>query len=93
MKGTKGFFRKFFVLTKFGDLGPKWTKNRVFGLLWKIELKVLDGNTLKRSTLLLSTILQKSTLKIPVLEKRGQKCAIIGPNTLFSDRSNIYTFI
>ena len=53
------FFEKIFVQPKFGDLGPKWAKNRVFGLLLKIESKVFAGNALKWSILLLSNISRK----------------------------------
>lgn len=58
-KVTARFFGEKFVRPKYGDLGPKWRKNRVFGLLWKIESKVLAGNTLQWSVLLSSNISQK----------------------------------
>ena len=31
-----GFSRKFFLPPKIGKMGPKWAKNRVFSIYWKI---------------------------------------------------------
>ena len=41
------FFRKNLIFSKMGKKGPKWPKNRVVGLLCKIESLVFARNDLK----------------------------------------------
>ena len=54
LEGIKGykllhtpFFRKIPIFSKMGKKGPKWPKNRVFGLLHNIESLVVARNDLK----------------------------------------------
>ena len=66
LEGIKGyklpqtpFFRKKSNFLKNGEKGPKWPKNRVFGLLCKIESLVFARNDLKRSVLWLADFMHK----------------------------------
>ena len=64
---------------KNGCKGPKRPKNRVFGLLWKIESLVFPRNGLKWSVLWLANFLRKSHIwENSRSRELGQKRAKIG---------------